>query len=145
MNCKATKKQLPRLQIHCTEKYFYPCLNILYHQVLRKKLDSGLSLGVPDGVHINGLGGKSHTSFKVDLGIYFHFLAPKHSSNQLHCFGFMLIDLYFMNSSLQESISYQNKWNTLHSLHLSIPYIHIKDDSHELGIMKYRSILVSKT
>ncbi|GLJ14855.1 hypothetical protein SUGI_0241630 [Cryptomeria japonica] len=38
------------------------------HSILRKRLDMGMPLGMPDGVHINGLGGQSRTSFKVDPG-----------------------------------------------------------------------------
>ncbi|GLJ14868.1 hypothetical protein SUGI_0241900 [Cryptomeria japonica] len=38
------------------------------HSELRRRLDKGIPLGIPDGVQINGLGGSSRPSFNVDGG-----------------------------------------------------------------------------
>ncbi|KAH9314697.1 hypothetical protein KI387_023324 [Taxus chinensis] len=38
------------------------------HSALRRRLDRGIPLGMPDGVHINGLGGSSRMPFNVDPG-----------------------------------------------------------------------------
>eukprot|EP01018_Ginkgo_biloba_P014728 Gb_29247 [translate_table: standard] len=38
------------------------------HAILRRRLDMGIGLGMPDGVHINGRGGQSRSLFKMDPG-----------------------------------------------------------------------------